>query len=101
MKILSTLLISGALALSANTALAGDAAAGKTTFATRGCVGCHGASGAAPTAGTPKLAGKDAATIKQALSDFKSGTRSSPVMNGMAGMLSDADIDNVAAYIGG
>jgi len=39
--------------------------------------------------------------MRQALSDFKSGTRSSPVMNGMAGMLSDGDIDNIAAYIGG
>ncbi|OUS14076.1 hypothetical protein A9Q89_00990 [Gammaproteobacteria bacterium 53_120_T64] len=101
MKLFQAIIITGAFALSANVAVAGDADAGKSTFATKGCAGCHGASGAAPTAGTPMLAGKDAATIKQALSDFKSGSRSSPIMNGMAGLLSEAEIDNIAAYIGG
>jgi len=100
MKVIQAIIITGALALSSNAAIAGDAEAGKTAFATKGCAGCHGAGGAAPTSGTPKLAGKDAITIKQALSEFKSGTRSSPVMNGMAGMLSDGDIDNIAAYFG-
>ena len=101
MKIVNAIMLAGALALSANPSFAGDTEAGKTAFATKGCAGCHGAGGAAPTSGTPKLAGQDAATIKQALTDFKSGTRSSPIMNGMAGMLSDENIDNIAAYIGG
>ena len=100
MKIVNTIIIAAALTVSASPSFAGDAAAGKTAFSTKGCSGCHGAGGAAPTAGTPKLAGKDAASIQQALSDFKSGTRSSPVMNGMAGMLSDTDIANIAAYFG-
>ncbi|OUS18190.1 hypothetical protein A9Q88_01350 [Gammaproteobacteria bacterium 50_400_T64] len=101
MKTVNAIMLAGALALSANPSFAGDAEAGKTAFASKGCKGCHGAGGAAPTPGTPKLAGKDAATIKQALSDFKSGTRSSPIMNGMAAQLSDGDVDNIAAYIGG
>ena len=101
MKIVNAIIITGALALSANASFAGDAEAGKSAFAAKGCSGCHGAAGAAPTPDTPKLAGKDAASIKQALSDFKSGTRSSPVMNSMSAMLSDEDIDNIAAYIGG
>jgi len=100
MKIVNAFMLTGALALSANPSFAGDAEAGKTAFATKGCAGCHGAGGAVPTSGTPKLAGKDAATISKALSDFKSGTRSSPVMNSMAGMLSDGDIANISAYIG-
>jgi len=101
MKIVNAIMLTGALALSANPSFAGDAEAGKTAFSTKSCTGCHGAGGAAPTPGTPKLAGKDAATIKQALSDFKSGTRSSPIMNSMAAQLSGGDIDNIAAYIGG
>ena len=100
MRILNVMIVAATLAIATSPALAGDADAGKSTFATKGCAGCHGAGGAAPTEGNPKLVGKDAATIKTALTDFKSGARSNPVMNGMAAMLSDTDIDNVAAYLG-
>ncbi|RLA45282.1 MAG: cytochrome c [Gammaproteobacteria bacterium] len=100
MRILNAMIVAASLTIAASPALAGDADAGKTTFDTKGCAGCHGAGGAAPTEGNPKLAGNDAATIKKALTDFKSGARSNPVMNGMAAMLNDAEIDNVAAYIG-
>ena len=46
-----------------------------------------------------KLAGKDAAFIKQQLMDFKSGKRQNPTMNAMAAMLNEADMANVAAYL--
>ena len=48
----------------------------------------------------PSLKGQNAAFVKQNLSDFKSGKRQSPVMGAMAAGLSDADIENLAAYIG-
>ena len=100
MKILSILTISAVMALAAQPALAADADAGKAAFTSKGCAGCHGDGGAAPTPGNPKLAGKGAAAIKKALADFKSGARKNPTMNAMAGMLSDADVDNIAAYLG-
>ena len=77
-----------------------DAAAGKSTFAARGCIGCHGANGVSVVPTYPSLKGKDAAFISKNLTDFRSGTRKNPTMNAMAGGLSDDDIKNLADYIG-
>jgi cytochrome c553 len=104
MKIINTAIIGISMMLAAVPAVAGDAAAGKSAFSSKGCAGCHGADGGTPMMKMdppiPKLAGKDAAFVKKQLTDFKSGARKSATMNAMAGMLSDADIDNVAAYLG-
>lgn len=82
----------------AASAVAGDAAAGKAKYGT--CSGCHGANGAGlAAAGYPALTGKDAATIAEALHAFKSGARQNPTMQAMVAGLSDADIDNIAAYV--
>ena len=103
MKLLHTAVITAFLILTASSAVAGDAGAGESAFKSKGCVGCHGAGGATPMAGTtpptPKLSGKGGAFIKQQLVDFKTGKRKSATMNDMAAMLSDSDIDNVAAYL--
>lgn len=83
-------------------ALAGDAAAGKSAFNAKGCVGCHGADGGSPVTSnppTPSLKGKDAAFIKQQLTDFKSGARKSATMNAMASMVNEAEIENIAAFL--
>lgn len=74
---------------------AGDAAAGKTKSAM--CVGCHGQKGEGVPP-NPALAGKSEADQIKALKDFKSGSRANPVMSGMAATLSDADMENLAAY---
>lgn len=80
------------------TALAGDAAAGKAKFAV--CAGCHGPTGAGNEAlKYPKLAGLQAAQVKEQLHAFKSGTRDNATMKAMTAGLNDADIDNLAAYI--
>lgn len=100
MKILNITIVAVAMMAMTTPSVAGDAAAGEATFNSKGCTGCHGTAGAAPTPGNPSLAGKDEAFIKKSLAEFKSGTRKNPTMNAMAGMLSDADVDNVAAYIG-
>lgn len=98
MKIASAVVLAGALLASLN-AFAGDAAAGKAAFEGKGCTGCHGADGKSASPANPSLAGKDAAFIKAQLGDFKSGKRQNATMNAMAGMLSDADMDNIATYV--
>ena len=76
-----------------------DVATGKSTYASRGCIGCHGADGVSTVSANPSLKGRDADFIRQTLTDFRSGARSSPVMNAMAAGLKDADIENLADYI--
>ncbi len=77
-----------------------DVAAGKTAYASRGCIGCHGAGGVSVVATYPSLKGKNAAFVRQSLTDYRSGARQNQVMNAMAAGLSDADIGNLADYIG-
>ena len=74
---------------------ASDAAAGKAKAAM--CAGCHGEKGEG-IAPNPKLAGMPEADLLKALKDFKSGAKSSPVMNGIAATLGDQDMENLAAY---
>ncbi len=76
--------------------LAGDPEAGKTKSAL--CAGCHGVDGNSPAGTWPSLAGQHAKYLVKQLEDFKSDARVDPIMKGMASTLSDADIENVAAY---
>jgi cytochrome c553 len=99
MKLISTIILTSAVAFSGS-ALAGDAAAGQSAFAAKGCIGCHGAGGVSVVPTYPSLKGKDAAFVKTNLTEFRSGKRVSATMNAMAAGLSDADIENLAAYIG-
>ena len=46
----------------------------------------------------PKLTGMSEADILKNLKDYKSGAKSNPLMNAMAGTLSDQDMENLAAY---
>lgn len=79
--------------------MAADAAAGKAKAAT--CIACHGAEGVSVNPMWPNLAGqKDMYLVKQ-MKAFRDGTRNDPVMAPMAKGLSDADIDNLAAYYAG
>ncbi|HHT00750.1 MAG TPA: c-type cytochrome [Thiomicrospira sp.] len=76
-------------------ATAGDATAGQAAYAT--CVGCHGAAGEGGVG--PKLAGNPDVAAK--LRAYKAGEQVGPMTSMMAPMaagLSDADIDNIAAY---
>ena len=85
-----------ATVMMASPVFAGDVAAGKTKAAM--CGACHGAAGISAVPTYPNLAGQKAAYTAKQLKDFKSGARKDPTMKGMAGMLSDEDIVNVAAY---
>ena len=77
---------------------AASVAAGKVKFAV--CAGCHGPTGAGnPSLNYPRLAGRDASFVAAQLRAFQSGARDNPTMKVMAAGLTDADIDNLAAYI--
>ncbi len=93
--------LTAALALTSGAAFAaGDAAAGKSKY-TSICASCHGMNGEG--AGIfPKLAGQAEADISTKLKKYRAGEQVGPntsMMAPMASGLSDADIDNLAAYI--
>jgi len=79
------------------TAIAGDAAAGKTKAAA--CGGCHGMDGNSLVAMYPKLAGQNEAYIVKQVKDFKANTnRQNPIMLGMVAALTDEDAADIGAY---
>ncbi|GAB6264193.1 c-type cytochrome [Photobacterium sp. CCB-ST2H9] len=78
---------------------AGDAEAGKAKAAI--CAACHGANGIAVIPGYPNLKGQNAQYIVNALKAYKNKDRNggnAMVMQPQAAMLSDTDMENVAAY---
>ncbi len=78
-------------------AQAADAAAGKAKAAV--CAGCHGANGVSANPLWPNLAGQKEQYLLKQLHDWKSGARNNnPMMAPMAKPLSDADMENLAAY---
>ena len=88
-----------ALTLGFSATARADTAAGQSTYAARGCIGCHGAGGVSVVTTYPSLKGRSADFIRKSLTEFRSGARKEPVMNAMAAGLSDAEIENLADYI--
>ena len=84
------------LATTFGSAMAGDVAAGKAKSAT--CAGCHGGNGISMVPTYPNLAGQKEQYLAKSIKAYRDGTRTDPTMNAMAKPLSDADIDNLAAY---
>ncbi|MDO9204884.1 cytochrome c [Methylotenera sp.] len=62
------------------------------------CAACHGADGNSAITLNPKLAGQHPEYLVKQLAEFKSGKRANAVMTGMAAMLSDAEMKDVATY---
>jgi len=88
-------LLCGLLALTP-AATAGDPAAGQQKSAI--CAACHGTDGNSVNPTWPRLAGQHVEyTVKQ-LHDFRDKHRENAQMSPMAAPLSDADIDDLAAY---
>ncbi|MGA7800630.1 MAG: cytochrome c [Gammaproteobacteria bacterium] len=97
MKRLMSVVVAGALAGMSSLALAaGDVAAGQAKAGT--CAGCHGADGISVNPLWPNLAGQKEAYIIKQLKAFRDGVRTDPLMTPMAKPLSDADMENLAAY---
>src|SRR4051812_6161245 len=62
------------------------------------CAACHGADGNSTIAANPKLAQQHPEYLVKQLQEFKSGKRKSPIMQGFASQLSDADMKNIAYW---
>ena len=92
------LIAMAALALCGNASAGGNAANGKA-ISEKVCAACHGLDGAKPVAPeNPILAGQYNDYIVKALSDYKSGKRSNPVMKAFAEQLKKKDIEDLAAW---
>ena len=75
---------------------AGEVAAGRQKAAA--CAVCHGPLGLAILPDAPNLAGQPAIYLVAQLKAYRGGTRQHEVMSLMAKTLSDADIDELAAW---
>lgn len=108
MKLLASLFMAAALAAPAFPAFAAgnapaqpakpDLVKGEASYAAV-CAACHAADGNSTIAVNPSLAQQHPAYLVKQLQEFKSGKRVDPVMQGMAAMLSDDDMRNVAAWL--
>ena len=81
---------------------AGDAAAGEQKAYT--CLGCHGVKhyvNTYPTYHVPKIAGQHEAYLISALQAYRSKQRGHATMQANAGLLTDQDIEDIAAYFSG
>ena len=74
----------------------GDAMAGRKKALQ--CQACHGLDGVAKIPEASNLAGQTNVYLVSALHAYKSGDRKNDMMSTIAPMLSDDDIDNLAAY---
>jgi cytochrome c553 len=93
-------LVSALLSFSVSTAIEakGNAENGKAK-AVQVCAACHGAEGAKPTAPEqPILAGQHYDYLVKALSDYKSGKRSNPVMKAFADQLTRQEMEDLATW---
>ena len=62
------------------------------------CQNCHGEDGMAVLPGAANLSGQQAEYLREQLRAFRTGSRSNPQMSVVAKVLSDADIENLAAW---
>jgi cytochrome c553 len=77
-----------------------DAAKGQVT-STNVCAACHTNDGSRGSPANPILQGQHPEYLVKQLNEFKSGKRANAVMSGMAAILSEADMKNVAAFYAG
>lgn len=95
------LIAAGALALLAQPAIAADGDVERGRTLAYSCMGCHGIEeykNAYPKYSVPKLGGQNTAYIQAALSEYQSGSRWHPTMQGYAASLSAQDRADLAAW---
>ena len=96
MKFLRRALLVSLSLLVASPAIAGDAAAGAKKTAT--CVACHGKDGISIADTYPNIACQKEKYLVKSIKAYKNGERNDPMMKPMVASLSEADIENIAAY---
>ncbi|WKJ89834.1 c-type cytochrome [Methylomonas montana] len=64
------------------------------------CAQCHGIRMPSADAPFPPLGGRDPEYLKTAIKQYRDKTRKSDIMNAIAGSLTDAEINDIAAYYG-
>lgn len=84
------------MVLTTGLAGAADIAAGKAKAAI--CAACHGPNGVSLNDLWPNLAGQKEGYLKKQITAFRGGSRHDPNMQPMVANLTDADIENLAAY---
>ena len=89
-------LVAFALLAPSGVATAGDVKAGRAKALM--CQACHGLDGISKVPDAPNLAGQTAAYLATQLRAFKSGVRKNESMTVVAATLSDAEIEDLAAY---
>jgi cytochrome c553 len=62
------------------------------------CVACHGEQGVSAAPEYPNLAGQSGAAIYKQLNDYRTGSRTNPLMTGVAQALDETTLADVAAY---
>ena len=106
----SVALVFTSLLLAASAALAAEGEASATpkpdlakgqATSTNVCAACHTNDGSRGSPANPIIQGQHAEYLVKQLTEFKAGKRTSPIMQGMAAALSDADMKNVAAFYAG
>lgn len=107
MKSIAPLLIAAAAAVATIPALASEAAKPAAPDLVKGeamygavCVACHGVEGNSVLPTYPKLAQQHPEYLVKQLQEFKSDKRANPIMKGFAAALSDADMKNIAYWVG-
>jgi cytochrome c553 len=65
------------------------------------CVACHGETGVSPSPEYPHLAGQSGAAIYKQLYDYRTGSRTHPLMTDLAKALDEPTIADLAAYYAG
>ena len=77
-------------------ASAADIASGKTKAAV--CAGCHNENGISTNPLYPNLVGQPPGYLVKQMKAFKSGERADPNMGPLMQILTEQDMENVAAY---
>ena len=99
---LSALTLSALMSVSAFSATETKAAAkpdlAKGEEKAQVCAACHTADGTRGSPANPILQGQHPEYLAKQLAEFKAGKRANAVMSGMAALLSDDDMKNVAAF---
>lgn len=111
MKLLASMLMTAALAVTALPAFAAgetpaaapkaakpDLVKGEASY-TAVCAACHGADGNSSIVANPKLSQQHPQYLVKQLQEFKSGKRNDPVMKGFASTLTDDDMKNIAYWV--